>query len=67
MVPGGGRIGGHEELEGEIVTLLEEYRAQVQGSRDEHDAVEGNALVDQVPGQAGGARRPVALPGQEER
>ncbi len=66
VVPGGCSIGRDEEIERKIVTLLKEDRPQVQSRRNEDDAIEPNPFVDQMPGQAGGACRAVALSGQEE-
>ena len=66
MEPGGRRVGGQEEHIGQVVALREAGGLEVQDGRDQHDAVEGDPLLDEVTGQPRRARGPVALADQEE-
>ena len=67
VVPGRGRVRRKEERVGKVVSLREPGRLEVEDRRHEEDAVEGDALVDEVARETGGAGRAVALAHEEER
>src|SRR5207248_11601623 len=67
VIPGDGRVGREEEDVGQVVAAGEARRLEVQDGRDEDDAVEGDAVLDEVAGKPRRARRPVTLADEEER
>ena len=67
VIPGDGGVGREEELVGEVVAAVERCRLEVEDRRDQDDAVEVEALLPEPARETGGARRAVALAGQELR
>jgi hypothetical protein len=67
VVEGGRRVGRQEQDVRQVVAPREPGGLEVQDRGDKQDAVEGNALLDQVAGEAGGPGGSVALPDQVQR
>src|SRR5205823_5712361 len=67
VIPGDCGVGREEEYVGQVVAFGEARRLEIHDGRDEDDAVEGDAVFDEVARKTGGARRAVRFADEEER
>ena len=67
VVPGDRRVRGQVVQERQVVARAEDEPLEVEAQETRITSVEGDAVVDQVAGQPGGAGRAVALADQVER
>ena len=67
VIPGGRGVRRQEQHVRNIIARREIRRLEIHDGRNKHDAIKGNASIDQVTGQCRGARCTITLAGKKQR